>query len=61
VTHNYEREHEFNVWFTLIAKSRDEITDIIEKLRVGTGADEMIELPATHTFKIDAAMKYSNG
>lgn len=59
VTHNYEREHEYNVWFTIIARTRDEITEIIGKLKAETGADKMIELPATHTFKIDASMKLS--
>ena len=56
VTHNYEREHEYNVWFTVIARSGEEITAILEKIKNETGA-ELIELPATHIFKIDASMK----
>lgn len=58
VTHNYLREHEYNVWFTVIARSVEEIGSILDGLRKETGA-EIIDLPATHTFKIDASMKLS--
>ena len=50
ITHNYERDDEFNVWFTVIAESKAAIGGIIEKIRNNTAA-ELVELPATHVFK----------
>jgi DNA-binding Lrp family transcriptional regulator len=51
VTHNYEREGTFNVWFTVIAPSDQAIEDIIENIKRRTGVPAM-NLPATHVFKI---------
>jgi siroheme decarboxylase len=52
ITHNYEREGEFNVWFTIIAKDRAAIESILCDIRKNTGVEELLDLPATHTFKI---------
>ena len=51
VTHNYERDHEWNVWFTLISPSREERRDILAGLIRETGV-EIMDLPATRLFKI---------
>ena len=51
VTHNYEREHEWNIWFTLIAESREESRKILHALQEETGV-EIMDLPATRLFKI---------
>ncbi len=53
VTHNYERDDEFNLWFTVIARDTDEITDILKDIRAHTAVAEIIDLPATQIFKID--------
>lgn len=52
VTHNYLRDAEYNVWFTLIARSSDEIERILAELREETGCDDILNLPATNLFKI---------
>jgi siroheme decarboxylase len=57
VTHNYERKHEYNVWFTLIASSQDEKQRIIKELIEKTGV-EILELPATRIFKIRVDFKF---
>lgn len=54
VTHNYLRENEFNVWFTFISPSREEIRDNLRKISQETGITEILNLPATHVFKIKA-------
>ncbi len=54
VTHNYERDHDLNVWFTVIAPSREEIKRIIAEIREQTAIDELHDLPASRVFKIDA-------
>ena len=54
VTHNYLRENEFNVWFTFIAPSMEMIRDNLEQIARQTGVLRILNLPATHVFKIKA-------
>jgi DNA-binding Lrp family transcriptional regulator len=54
VTHNYQRDHDFNVWFTFIAPSRDEIRRNLLQIEQETGVAPILNLPATHVFKIRA-------
>ena len=52
VTHNYEREGEYNIWFTLIAPSRRKIHQILAEISRKTGVKGILNLPAQKTFKI---------
>ncbi len=52
VTHNYMRGHDYNIWFTLIAPSTKEIEDVLSDISEKTGIREILNLPATRTFKI---------
>ena len=52
VTHNYEREGDFNVWFTLIAPSEKKVHQILKQIAAKTGVKEILNLPALKTFKI---------
>jgi len=54
VTHNYQRNNEFNIWFTFIAPSMDEIHENLDRIRLETGINNIINLPATKVFKIKA-------
>ncbi len=54
VTHNYTRDNEFNVWFTFIAPSVAEIKANIREISKKTGVHDILNLPATHVFKIKA-------
>jgi siroheme decarboxylase len=54
VTHNYERDSVFNIWFTVIAPSREEIDKKLEEISRDTGVAEILNLPATDVFKIRA-------
>jgi DNA-binding Lrp family transcriptional regulator len=54
VTHNYLRENNFNVWFTFIAPSMEEIEQHIEEIARESGISEILNLPATKVFKIRA-------
>lgn len=51
VTHNYLRNHEFNVWFTLIGPSWDSVCDTLKGIEERTGVPVM-NLPAEKLFKI---------
>jgi DNA-binding Lrp family transcriptional regulator len=52
VTHNYRREHDYNIWFTLIAPSTDDIKRKLAEISQRTGVEEIISLPAERLFKI---------
>lgn len=55
VTHNYVRDNDqFNVWFTFIAASREEIAQNLARIEQETGIAPILNLPATHVFKIKA-------
>jgi DNA-binding Lrp family transcriptional regulator len=58
VTHNYEREGEFNIWFTLIAPSRKRIEQILHQISLRTGVKDIIDLPALKTFKISVDFNF---
>ncbi len=58
VTHNYEREGEFNIWFTLIAPSRTRIKRILTQISSKTGVEEIFDLPALKTFKISVDFNF---
>jgi DNA-binding Lrp family transcriptional regulator len=51
VTHNYLRDHQFNVWFALIAPSTEAIEAVLADITANTGV-EIMNLPASKLFKI---------
>lgn len=58
VTHNYLRDHEFNVWFTFIGEDPETVQQALADIGAATGVD-VLYLPATRLFKIkvDFAMQ----
>jgi siroheme decarboxylase len=52
VTHNYERDGDYNIWFTIIAECAENIESALKKIREQTGIKNLISLPATKLFKI---------
>ncbi len=57
VTHNYRRDHKFNIWFTFIAPSRQIIQESLDQISKITGVNNILNLPATNVFKISANFK----
>ncbi len=57
VTHNYRRENTYNIWFTFIAPSMDEINANLKQIAAKTGVSDILNLPATKVFKIKAEFK----
>ncbi len=55
ISHNYEREHEFNIWFTITASSNEGLTNIIEEIKQKTGihSSSVLNLPTKQRFKIN--------
>lgn len=58
VTHNYLRRHAYNVWFTLIGPSWENVCGTLADITAKTGI-EILNLPATKLYKIrvDFAMQ----
>ncbi len=54
VTHNYERDHEYNLWFTLITPSQERLKEALAKILDATGVSEdgVLDLPVTGRYKI---------
>jgi DNA-binding Lrp family transcriptional regulator len=52
VTHNYLRNHKYNVWFTFIAPHMSYIDQALSEISEATGVNEIRNLPAIKVFKI---------
>ncbi len=52
VTHNYQRDHHYNIWFTLIGESPEAVMRTLEEMAQKAGVKEIVSLPARRTFKI---------
>ena len=61
VTHNYERNHPYNIWFTLIAESTDRIEQILSEIKEKANIPEIRNMPAKHMFKIKVDFKFKDG
>jgi DNA-binding Lrp family transcriptional regulator len=54
VSHGYERDHRFNVWFTLAMPPASDIETELKKLTQAAGAEIAFSLPTIKVFKIGA-------
>ena len=54
VTHHYQRDHEYNYWFTLICPSEEVLTQTVKDIENQTELP-LLSLRATKTFKINAS------
>ena len=57
VTHNYLRDNEYNVWFTVNAVSSKEIELFLADLKEKTGITDILDMRAVRTFKINASFE----
>ncbi len=55
VTHNYVRDHFYNIWFTLTALSQDEAVKIIKDMEQTAGI-KILTMPAIKTYKIRVSL-----
>jgi siroheme decarboxylase len=63
VTHNYLRNHEFNLWFTIAVEpdSKLGLDGTLEVLREETGAESIRQLPTLRLFKIRMDLEMEQG
>ena len=52
VSHNYERDHEFNLWFTLAVPPGSDLKQELDKFNVLKGIKKVRMLPTLQLFKI---------
>ncbi len=52
VTHNYGRDCEYNLWFTLICENQEQLERVLQEIKHKAGIEEMACLPAKRVFKI---------
>ncbi|MBW2117077.1 MAG: AsnC family transcriptional regulator [Deltaproteobacteria bacterium] len=52
VTHNYLRNHAYNIWFTFIAEDMAYIDNALRDISEETGVADLLNLPAVKMFKI---------
>ncbi len=55
VSHCYEREHEYNFWFTIAARDESELEQMLQEIRreADVAKGDMLNLQPTRIFKID--------
>ena len=52
VTHNYHRDNEFNIWFTLIAENNELMDEVISNIKEEIAPQKIIKLRSKKVFKI---------
>lgn len=52
VNHNYEREHEFNLWFVATAPTRERVAEVLAEIGALAGGS-VLDLPMREDFHID--------
>ena len=57
VTHNYEREGKFNLWFTLLTLNSEREHNILQEIKSLRGVEEMINLKSNRKYKINVQFK----
>ncbi len=61
VSHNYERSHDFNLWFTLAVPPGMDLETHIDRLHQLTGATATRILPTLKMFKIEVRLDMESG
>lgn len=57
ITHNYEREDDYNLWFTLMAKSERLLLEQLSAIEQIEGVKELINLPSIEKYKSKVILK----
>ena len=55
VTHNYRRDNEYNIWFTVSAATVEELEAFLTEVKEKTGVTDILDMRAVRTFKITAS------
>ncbi|MQA00423.1 MAG: Lrp/AsnC family transcriptional regulator [Dehalococcoidia bacterium] len=61
VSHNYRRNHEFNMWFTVAMPPGHDLDAVIQRLHELSGAESTRPMPTLNLFKIAVNLDMSGG
>ena len=53
VTHNDERDHDYNLWFTLQTRKEATMRELINKVKTLPGVEEVICMPTAERYKVN--------
>lgn len=53
VNHNYEREHRYNLWFVVTARSAARVADVLERIEAEADCGRILALPLLDEYRID--------
>ena len=56
-THNYEREGNYNLWFTLLTQSPEQENKILSAVRKMHGVKNMLKLKSNRKYKVNVQFK----
>lgn len=60
ITHNYERTHSYNIWFTIATPPGSDLSIHLSTLKKLTKIDSLLLLPAIKVFKIKVVLNLEN-
>jgi siroheme decarboxylase len=58
VNHNYEREHELNLWFVVTAPSRERLEEVLGEIEIRTRLP-VLDLPLLDAYRLDLGFALS--
>ena len=60
VSHNFQRDHYYSLWFTIAAKDGKDIRNILDQIleRTGIPASDVLDLPTIKKIKIDVRFSF---
>jgi DNA-binding Lrp family transcriptional regulator len=60
VSHNFQRDHYYSLWFTITAQNEEGIHSVLNEIlkRTGIMASDVLNLPTTKKIKIDVRFSF---
>jgi DNA-binding Lrp family transcriptional regulator len=60
VSHNFLRDHHYSLWFTLSARSKEQIGHVLDEIlgRTGISREDVLDLPTVKKLKIDVRFPF---
>jgi DNA-binding Lrp family transcriptional regulator len=62
VSHNFQRDHYYSLWFTLSGKNKDDMQRLLTEIlqRTGIPDEDVLNLPTVRKLKIDVRFSFLN-
>jgi len=60
VSHNFQRDHHYSLWFTLSARDDEEIRRVLNRIvqKIGIPSTDVLDLPTVKKIKIDVRFSF---